>query len=175
MHSRPTEKQYSKSSAMALSESGTPLPSNLATPVPYSTVSLSQRFSNATEPSITRLAANGEFHQAKKSYTLAANVCAVQEESGNDPHGISNSASFEFATRAGYLPSGNLALRAASESGLPNSMILNSNGHIPLDSFLHRVSSQRLNRMPHRASQWDRTVRLLEGMYLLPSSTHNIA
>jgi len=132
----------------------------------HSGVRLSQRLSNAAGPSTSFLATNGEFHEEKKSLTHeTANACAAQMDSDHDSHGALNPVSFEFDKSTGYLPSGDHTSQSHPESLTRGTCITNT-AHLSLDAFLHLVSSERLNRMPHRASNWDRAIRLLEGMCL---------
>lgn len=131
--------------------------------VPRPATSLSQRFTNAAEPSTSFLAASGEFHRSSKSLPRdESQTCIAQMDVDNESHGIMDPVSFEFDRSTGYLPitdSGPWPVASGGHhaAGAPETSC-NS-----LGSFLKVVSSERLNRMPHRASKWDRIIRLLEG------------
>lgn len=172
MSSSPAEKQYSRSTAINLSEGGALHHSNMASSSPLTAVSLSHRFSNAAGPSTSLLAANGEFHKDKKSLTQeTADVCAAQMDPDSHSHGPPNPVAFDFDKSTGYLPPDDHASRSGPQT-LSQETRNWKTGQLSLDAFLHCVSSERLHRMPHRASKWDRALRLLEGMYPLRFKTH---
>lgn len=136
---------------------------------PPTSVSLSQRFSNTAGPSTSLFAATGEFHQDRKRITNeTADVCAAQMNPDNHTHGNANSVSFDFDKSTGYLPPGDHFMQDESRNWLRTIGSLNT-GKLSLDDFLHCVSSERLHRMPHRASKWDRAIRLLECTFLILS------
>lgn len=145
----------------------------MAASSPHTAVSLSRRFSTAAGPSTSFLAANGEFHNEKKSHTHeTADVCAAQMDQDSHSHGPLNPVSFDFDRSAGYLPPGDHASRSGSQTLLQEKRT-SETSHLSLDAFLHCVSSERLHRMPHRASKWDRALRLLEGMCLSRCKTRS--
>lgn len=132
-------------------------------------VSLSQRLSNTAGPSTSLLAAKGEFSRDSKSVLKGDfQDCPAQMDLDEDCHRSENVISYDFDQCTGQLPITSQALRPLPQS-LLESTWKPETGHLSLESFLEVVSSQRLNRMPHRASRWDRVTRMLEGMYSLSS------
>lgn len=140
---------------------------------PHTAVSLSQRFSNAAGPSTSLLAANGEFHTDKKSLLQeTADACAAQMNPDSHSHGALNPIAFDFDKSTGYLPPDDQASQSEPQNLLQETWT-SKTGKLSLDAFLHCVSSERLHRMPHRASKWDRALRLLEGMSLSHCKIHS--
>lgn len=138
--------------------------SNAGVSTPRPATSLSQRFSNATEPSISSFAANGEFHQSSESLPHEdSRSCAAQMAVDSDTHGVTDPISFEFDLSTGYLPITEEASQSLPSGGLQG-VSPPETGCSTLAAFLQLVSSERLNRMPHRASKWDQMIRLLEGI-----------
>ena len=130
-------------------------------------VSLLQRFSNTNSPSTDFPAVNGQYHTSGKSNARnESTTCSAQMESDRESHGSMNPVSFEFDQSTGYLPTAlgvSHRSRLSSQRPLQDSQTAET-GHLSLESFLELLSSERLNRMPHRASRLDRIIRLLEGM-----------
>ena len=83
----------------------------------------------------------------------------------NDPHGMTNPISFEFDHSTGYLPVTDQASQMPRMDDQKRRLDPET-GCSSLESFLQIISSERLSRMPHRASSWDRIIRVLEGAYL---------
>ena len=139
----------------------TPTASRVMTPSPRAPMSLSQRFSNTAGPFLSFPGANGEFSRLDPVAThVNSHSCAAQMDVITESHGIANPNSFDFDQSSGYLPiNGRIP-------GVSGSLETTEKGRSTLESFLHAVSSERLNRMPHRASKWDRMIRILESTNL---------
>jgi hypothetical protein len=145
----------------------------MATSLPQSAVGLPHRFSMAAGPSTNFSAAIGESHKRGSSLTHEpADVCAAQMDQDSHSHGPPNAVAFDFDQSTGYLPPDDQASRSGRQSLLQQQGNSKTN-QLSLDAFLHAVSSERLNRMPHRASMWDRALRLLEGMFPMSCKYHS--
>lgn len=165
------EQQFSRLTGTNSSGGGGLPASHIPPSSAHYAVSLSQRFSNAAGPSASLLAANGEFNRGSKSaLPEGSRHCPAQMDLDKDPHGNTNPSSFLFDYSTGYIPIATQASRPLPQSQLESTW-KSGTGHLSLKSFLEGVSSERLNRMPHRASRWDRGIRMLEGMYWLSSAT----
>ena len=137
--------------------------SSVMIPSPRPATSLSQRFSNAAGPSTSFLAANGEFHGSSKAILRdEAVACAAQTDFDSDSHGPTDPISFEFDKSPGYLADTDRASQALPSIGVQGGWVLDAECS-SVESFLQIISSVRLHRMPHRASKWDRIIRVLEG------------
>ena len=93
--------------------------------------------------------------------------CATQMDVDEGVHGALNPVAFGFDQTTGYLPVAANAFQSAPSSDLQDGWNPKTDC-TSLESFLKCVSAARLNRMPHRASKWDRFIRVLEGVLACP-------
>ena len=111
------------------------------------------------------MAASGEITRGSRSaLNDDSQDCPAQIDHDDQSHGGNNAIFFDFDQSTGYLPN---AIQGPQT--LPRILLSSAwqpgTGHLSLEAFLESVASERLNRMPHRASRWDRVTRMLEGMY----------
>ena len=93
-----------------------------------------------------------EYHrQATETSQATSTDCVAAKDGDVDTHGPTNPISFELQKETGYIPK-----RRQSTVQL-------ASNQTSLQDCLQIISLERLNRMPHRASLWDRVVRSLEG------------
>ena len=137
---------------------------HLGMSAPRPATSLSQRFSNTAGPSTSFFAASGEFDTSTKSLPRGGSeACVAQKDIESESHGATNPSSFDFDRSSGYLPVIDRGVQSLTSSG-PQATRTGEASCTSFESFLQLISSERLNRMPHRASKWDRVIRLLEGI-----------
>ena len=128
---------------------------------PRPATSLAQRLINTTKTSSSFPTGTKEISRPSKSLLLEhSQICDAQLTIDSESHGAANPSSFKFDRSAGYLRlTGSASETLSLEGG-------NSKRNADVDcsslaSFLEVISSERLNRMPHRASKWDQMMRVL--------------
>ncbi|KAL6713203.1 hypothetical protein ACLMJK_009324 [Lecanora helva] len=126
--------------------------------------SLSQRFSNGTGlPTSFRETKDNLLRAGKSTSVQDSQSYAPQMDHNSDVHGVANPTSFEFDHSMDYLPARGHVAQQSSLYGGQDAWDPKT-GCSSLESFLQLISSERLSRMPHRASKWDRVMRVLEAV-----------
>ena len=124
----------------------------------------SPRFSQASsvisKPSPRFIATHGEFHPTGNTTgSIGSHSCVAQADMEDGIRGSKNPHGLSLDRSAGYFPK--------SEPGTPRQSVSNQlNDRLSLEDLLRVIAAERLHHMPQKGSDWDRSIRALESMFV---------
>ena len=116
--------------------------------------------SGVSKASANFTAAHGEFHASGKNTSSGGSGVCVGMAIDDSPRGFKNPHGLSLDKSKGYL-----SQTSTTASGTAGRMdVMQLSDRPSLDDLLQVTAAERLHHMPQKGSDWDRSIRTLEGV-----------
>ena len=123
----------------------------------------STKASSISKASPSFVAAHGEFNVLRNSTGGNGNrACVAQMDIHNGRRGSKNPHGLSLGKTTGYFPQG----PEIGTGSTRQSQTTKLNDRPSLEDLLRMIAAERLHHMPQKGSNWDRSIRALESMFM---------
>ena len=169
LRSSTNEDQSKSASAHAIpfgSLSSTMLNSTISKRSHQASPHFSQDSAAFSKPSTSFVAAQGVFQAPSNTTGCNGNLgCVGQVDIDEGPRGSKNPHGLSLDKSTGYFPQGSDFVPGT----IRQTDMTQLSDRPSLEDLLRMIAAERLHHMPQKGSNWDRSIRTLESMFLLSS------